>query len=155
MENIRSRDAFRDSLWDWSFLNDCFSGSIRASDGDGIVERNRHLLFLEGKPEHFVFTESHVGQIITLSGVSESPANTGLVLYGPPGTPRYMEVWPGKKIPCGVEEVQEFSNRWFKWASKYPIDWSNLSRLKESEFPARDVLEEILGARTRNGLKLV
>lgn len=50
MANIRSIEEYTRSVWDWGWLNDCFKPTpIRVSDVDGIVERNGHFLFFEGK----------------------------------------------------------------------------------------------------------
>jgi len=37
---------------DWGFLDNSFSGKIRVSDIDGIVEVNGHLLILEWKGKY-------------------------------------------------------------------------------------------------------
>ena len=50
MANIRSIEEYTRSIWDWSWLNECFSPTpIKISDVDGVVERYGHFLFFEGK----------------------------------------------------------------------------------------------------------
>lgn len=81
---IRDMDAFVGGLWDWNCLSGCFGGGrISPTDVDGLVERNRHFLFLEAKPPG---GELPTGQRITLTNLSRQPNTTCIVINGDPKT---------------------------------------------------------------------
>jgi hypothetical protein len=88
MPNLRSRDAYRDAAWDWSCLDGCFSGSIRPTDIDGLVERKGHALFLEAKPPNGYLT---VGQELTFKSLSRKPLLCAIVFFGEDGKPPSIE----------------------------------------------------------------
>jgi hypothetical protein len=129
--NIHSPDRFRDSLWDWCFLNGCFGQTkIKVSDVDGIVERNGQILFIEGKPPGFQPMEGQMRlwrglagrgiYVLVLWGEAEDPFRPTLK------TPGHVMVWkPGNPQPfpkqaTSVAPVRRWVERWFDWADKGP-----------------------------------
>lgn len=81
---INSMEAFIAGLWDWSCLDGCFGQTrIRPTDVDGLIECNRHFLFLEAKPPNGHLTQ---GQHIALTNLSRQPNTTCIVIYGDPTT---------------------------------------------------------------------
>jgi hypothetical protein len=115
MPNIRDRRKLAESLWDWDFLNDCWSGRIRPTDIDGVVERNGYFLFLEGKPANGFLTE---GQRITFKALTQSFKTAEvLILYGEPGFPNfYQRIFAGiisEKKPCNRMRIQAICRAWF------------------------------------------
>jgi hypothetical protein len=87
MFNIRNRERVAEQLWDWGWLNPAFHPTrARASDIDGVVEQDRHILILEGKPAEYLWTPESA-QFRTLKTLSGKPGMCVLVLYGDPAGP--------------------------------------------------------------------
>jgi hypothetical protein len=129
--NIHNPDRFRDSLWDWCFLNGCFGRTnIKVSDVDGVVERNGQILFIEGKPPGFVPSD---GQFRLWRGLAGRGIYV-LVLWGRAEdackptlkTPAHVMVWkpgnpePSPKQETRVEPVRRWVEKWFEWADRGP-----------------------------------
>lgn len=116
MGNIRDRTHVAQRLWDWEFINQAFTGGIRPSDIDGIVEKNGKFLVLEGKP---LGGSIPTGQRITLEQLSRVGAFTVLVLYGEPGHPQKMKIIGHHDSPvrCNEDGVVALVKRWFMYAS--------------------------------------
>lgn len=114
--NIRDLENFTAKLWPWDWLNECFSGGIRPTDVDGMVERNGHFLFLEGKTSGQSIPK---GQEIALKKLSLALADKVLilVLFGRPGQPTsFREIKCGlisEPRPCNVSTIQGICRDWF------------------------------------------
>jgi len=79
---IRDPERFLAGLWDWGVFTGCFGKTrISPTDVDGLVEHNRHFLFLEAKPSKGSLTQ---GQGITLRNLSRQPNTTCVVFFGDP-----------------------------------------------------------------------
>jgi len=75
-----SHGCYRDSLPDWTPLNDCFPrAGIRVSDIDGMVEVSGHFLFIEWKHPNLDVPE---GQLRALQRLSNLPRCTVLIVWG-------------------------------------------------------------------------
>ena len=88
---INNAQNYVNSLWDWGVLDGCFGSSrIKASDIDGIVERNLWFLVLETKLP--TVSALPFGQAITMKQLIETGYFTELVIYGHPGKPERLEL---------------------------------------------------------------
>lgn len=115
MSNIRDKEAYINSLWDWSFLNDCFGATrIRVSDIDGAVERKGHLLFIETK---LPGQEIPTGQALMFQALRDKGA-TVLVIWGHANRPEYARCWPHDAMPATTESIRQFVRDWFRWADQ-------------------------------------
>lgn len=104
MFNIRDRERVAQQLWDWGWLNPAFHPTrARASDIDGVVEQDRHILILEGKPADYAWTQESA-QFRTLKTLSGKPGMCVLVLYGDPGGPTVHSA--EQVIPMGPKHQQ-------------------------------------------------
>jgi hypothetical protein len=119
--NIRDRDLVAQQLWDWGWLNPAFHPTTaRASDIDGVVEQDGHILILEGKPYPFAWPEGSA-QFRTLKTLSGKPGTCVLILYGDPSIPAVFkaeQVIPmGPKhlprVPATNDDVIRWTAQWF------------------------------------------
>jgi hypothetical protein len=112
--------CYRESLWDWTPMNDCFGDSgIRISDVDGIVERNGCFLLLDGKRVNdrgerhysdgqwrlYVQFAKHMGHVILFHGK-------------PPDQVEYVREWlpGGEYVPereCDLDQLNELISAWY------------------------------------------
>lgn len=121
MFNIRDRQTVADQLWDWGWLNPAFAPTrARASDIDGIVEQNGHILILEGKPHPYAWIQDSA-QYRTLKTLSSKPGTCVLVLYGDPAIPQVHfaeQVIPMgprhlPRVPADNDDVVRWVADWF------------------------------------------
>lgn len=108
--------------WDWTPFNECFAPSrIRISDIDGVVERNGHFLFLEGKTDGAVLPR---GQAILLGRLGLLPGATVCLFYGHPPTGVTRAAWWGTdglrraEAPISEAGLRAFVSGWFQMANK-------------------------------------
>lgn len=88
--NIRNEHAARNSLWDWTPLNECFRGTnIRVTDIDGFVERNGKFLVIETKKPK---DEIPQGQSITFDALLKTGYFTVILVWGPRNVPQEIRV---------------------------------------------------------------
>jgi hypothetical protein len=120
---LKNKKAFVDALWDWGFLDECFSPTrIRISDLDGIVERNGQVLFVEAKPPG---KEISTGQYRLFSKLAARGFSV-LVIWGDTNIPQEAMIWapgkalPGRKLKADKERIKEIVCRWFSWANRTP-----------------------------------
>lgn len=122
--NIRNMAAYQASVWDWSWLNGAFGGSlIRVSDIDGMVERRGNFLMFEGKKGGIVSN----GQSIMFDAWVRR-GNALLVLHGMDHKDRDMIIvargglWPVVASPVNGnrQTVRQLCNDWYWWANKNP-----------------------------------
>ncbi len=105
--------------WDWSFLNGCFGHNIRPSDVDGIVERNGHILVIEGKATDGAYgvAQRRLYEALRSRGIEV------LVLWGDPEVEppviSYMQDFPHPRLPATVETVQRFVRDWYQQADRF------------------------------------
>ncbi len=116
--NIRNVGIFQGSFWDWSPFNDCFEGSIRISDIDGVVERKGHFLYIETKKAGTPIT---TGQRI-MHDAWIKKGDSVLVIWGEHNQPQAAEIrWPGGRRgfnPCDQNRLRWIFQRWFEQANK-------------------------------------
>jgi hypothetical protein len=119
--NIRDRAIVAGQLWDWGWLNVAFHPTrARASDIDGVVEQDRHILILEGKPHPYAWEEGSA-QYRTLKTLSGKPGVCVLVLYGDPAGPHVRQaeqVIPMgprhlPRVPASNDDVIRWVAEWF------------------------------------------
>lgn len=107
MFNIRDRARVAEQLWDWGWLNPAFHPTrARASDIDGVVEQDKHVLILEGKPSDYAWPEGSA-QFRTLKTLSGKPGMCVLVLYGDPAGPTVHKA--EQVIPMGPRHLPRVS----------------------------------------------
>lgn len=120
INNPHGPNGYLDNLWDWSFLKPCFGGTkIEVSDGDGLVERNGSILWLETKAPG---VEVKRGQAIMFDAFSQKPGCYVLVIWGKPGAPVAMQLWGHDRqpVPASIELLQKRVSRWFAMADRLP-----------------------------------
>ncbi len=135
MGNIRhdctTDGCFREQLWDWAFLNDCFGRStIRVGDLDGIVERHGHFLILDGK--HLGRTQCRAvsegqGRLYKRLAVA---GGTVLVFHGtPPDEVKWLRQWlppvgtslKARFVPersCTTDQLRSLVADWYALADR-------------------------------------
>ena len=119
------KGCYMETIWDWSPYNECFGDSgIRISDLDGIVERNGHFLFLDGKringrgERNYSRGQYKLYRQLALFGC------TVIVFHGePPRDVRYVRQWlpGGEFVPeqeCDVIALQTLISEWFAVAER-------------------------------------
>ncbi len=100
---------------DWGFLDNAFSGKIRVSDIDGIVEANGNLLILEWKGigvpitkgQEIMFkkaTEKSNIHVFVINGCAESSFTDSLKIYTN-GQIVYDE-------PCDNDKLKKYCTAW-------------------------------------------
>jgi hypothetical protein len=109
------RGTLDSRAWDWTPFNQCFTPTkIRIGDVDGMVERNHHFLFLEGKPDPRVW-ERIRGQRIAYERLAGRPDCDVLVLYGEPNEPTQFEWVGSRSVQDGdLERVLVEVRKWFE-----------------------------------------
>jgi hypothetical protein len=125
------------SLWDWSFLDDCFGATrIRVSDIDGFaspyddhveqkqgrVHRNGHWIVFETKGDG---VEIPLGQRRDHRDLVRV-GFTVVYLWGQPNDPTAMQVWyegkthPENQIqPVTLADIHDLVCRWFIYANTH------------------------------------
>lgn len=119
---INNPELFVAGLWDWAFLEPCFTGTkIRPSDIDGAVEHNGHTLFIETKhPGVSIPT----GQDIMFKSWQRD-RNTVFVVWGETNRAERVRVyWPTNDSvttdDCDNEGLAGLVSRWLIYARKQP-----------------------------------
>jgi hypothetical protein len=116
-------------MWSWEFLNDYLPRGIRVMDIDGMLEINKHFLFLEGKQMGAPVPK---GQNMALSRLAKQPRTTVVILEGHP--PMDITKWyvihnnAQKSYTGNTELFIEFIRRWVDYAEgreKYTKDEPN------------------------------
>jgi len=116
---IHNQTAYIANLWDWGFLDGCFGHTrIKITDLDGLVERNRHFLFIEAKSPG---KEVPLGQRILFDHLIENEANTVLVIWGEPNKPMYAQIWGSDPFSADVDTLQRIVSDWFRMANGQPL----------------------------------
>lgn len=77
--------CYYDTLPEWDYLLSAFPRKIRPTDIDGMVEVNRHFLFLEQKGEGTPFDGGKSGQWTAFGRLAEQPRTT-VVFFRPNGS---------------------------------------------------------------------
>ena len=117
--DIKNKDL-RGVLWNWRPVADLLPGKCGASDIDGVVERNGHFIFLEGKRPG---ERLSVGQLIMLKQLSGlSDRVTVLVVTGNRDSGEvhsYQQVKPsGLQEPKSGTEFNRAIKRWWSRVNK-------------------------------------
>lgn len=140
MNNLRSRDAYRDAAWDWSVLNGCFGNGIKPSDIDGMVERHGYFLFLEAKP---IGGRMSGGQQIALRQLSRKPLVSVVVFCGdhgavPPVVTGITLIVNGavhNLSSCSLDVLRRVVWHWYQTAdanSGRNVDWSAFTTTRDA-----------------------
>lgn len=118
-----SDGCYRESLWDWTPMNDCFGDSgIRISDVDGIVERNGCFLLLDGKRVNRQGQRRYSEGQFKLYQRFAKHMGHAIVFHGePPDHVMYVREWlpGGEFIPereCDLEQLKKLITAWFERA---------------------------------------
>lgn len=113
-----SKPAGFDGVFDWSWTDGCFEGTIiRPMDFDGVVERRGNFLVFETKD---VGKEIPMGQRITLETLVRIGCFTVMIIYGKLSVESF-EIWfhkAPKFTSDGLENARNAVKSWFSWASK-------------------------------------
>jgi hypothetical protein len=122
VKNLRNDYAYRNSLWDWTPLNECFQGTnIRVTDIDGFVERNGRFLVIETKKPN---EEVPQGQSITFEALVRTGVFTIFVVWGARGIPQEIKVLTrdGRNnkhyLKADMGLLQKIVTEWFRFADK-------------------------------------
>lgn len=115
--------AYCKTLWDWGFLDKCFTNGIRVTDIDGFVERRGHYLILETKKPSVATIP--VGQQRMFSAMRLAGCFTVLIIYGHPGNPVRTELYypiKGMEICTTptLETIQDIVGRWYRYVNNRP-----------------------------------
>lgn len=127
--DCRTDGCYRDSLPDWSPLNDCFPRSgIRVSDIDGMVEVGGHFLFMEWKLPR---VEVPDGQLRALVRLSRLPNITVLIVWGqntsePVSWRIISNGQAGDEAPTNYVQWHDFVTAWADAADESPATSSHL-----------------------------
>ncbi|MBR9682369.1 MAG: hypothetical protein GOV02_01720 [Candidatus Aenigmarchaeota archaeon] len=102
---------------DWGFLDNSFSGKIKISDMDGMVEANGHLLILEWKREGVAISD---GQRIMFEKITTNSRITVYVIFGDPeySIPKHIKIYKDGVIvndkECAAENLKNYCTYWEK-----------------------------------------
>lgn len=120
MPNIRNREHFEASWWDWSVYNECFYPTkIRITDVDGLVERRGNFLLIETKmPGASVPT----GQSILFDQIAKSSKWNVIVIWGDTGAPQTYQLWGDAKKKASTKRMKAIFRRWFELAESNEIE---------------------------------
>ncbi len=109
-------------LWNWQFLDECFTNNIRVTDIDGFVERRDHYLVIETKGSGVPIPK---GQQRMIESMHRSGCITVLVAWGEPQHPERIDVYHPKKErrthePASILLFQQIAKRWYNYANTEP-----------------------------------
>jgi len=114
---INNWDEYKKNLWDWGFLDNCFSGKIKVTDIDGFVERKGKFLLLETKSPNSSIPD---GQQITFDALRKTSLFTIFVIWGIPDNPERIQIMNKSHIyppqPCNKSKLIDLCKRWFAYA---------------------------------------
>jgi len=116
--NIRDVKKFRETFWDWTPFNECFSPTkIRITDIDGAVERGGYFLFIETK---LPGEEIPLGQQLMYDALARLPRCQVLMIWGQPNNPIAYQWWGrGRSKRKGdLTTVQRLIRLWFVHVNK-------------------------------------
>ncbi len=114
--NLRSVDTYLETLWDWSFLNDCFGHTrIRVTDIDGVVERNGHFLYIETKSPGASIPQ---GQALMFEALTRQPNSHVLIIWGEPNMPEKAQFWGKAAFSADAAVIRSLVKRWFAYANE-------------------------------------
>jgi hypothetical protein len=115
--SIESPASFVKGLWDWGFLDECFSGKIKVTDIDGAVERNGYFLVLEAKSPNVPVKR---GQMIMFDSMVATGKFTVLILWGETNFPTQYQLLTskgkGQIKSCNRERIIKIVSAWFDFA---------------------------------------
>jgi len=116
---IRNKEWYKEQLWDWGFLDDCFKPTkIKVTDIDGFVERNGLFLVIE--------TKSHdanipFGQQIMFENMIKTGLFTVLIIWGEANQPEKAKIFTRKIIklfnPADENIIRLLVEKWFNYAN--------------------------------------
>ena len=138
MSNIRNKEEFFSSIWEWDFLNDCFGETkIRVTDIDGSVERYSHQLILETKRPNVPIPE---GQLIKFINLNRTGLTTVIAIWGNANNPEQMQCFYPSPFPAtkvisvfdGVD-IKNYVHKWFLYANSNKWDEVALRAISKSK----------------------
>jgi hypothetical protein len=111
---IQNSAAFIAGIWDWSILSGCFSGGIRPTDLDGLVERRGHFLVLEAKQPG---VSVPLGQRYTFEALQKTGVFTVIIIWGMTDSPEEAQLYtPGgisDVFPCDLALLRQIVATWY------------------------------------------
>lgn len=120
---IRNIEHFTNALWDWSCLDGCFTGKMRPTDIDGLIERNGRFLLLEAKSSGATLGR---GQQRTYDALLATGYFTVIVIWGHKQQPERIRVSTkhnGKVVSieqaANLDVLREMVRRWFVFANGF------------------------------------
>lgn len=115
---IRNEEYYKSQLWDWGFLDGCFSPTkIKVTDIDGFVERNGKFLVIETKSPG---AEIPYGQRIMFNQMIKSGLFTIYIVWGYANNPERIRIITRKtdiERDCDELLLQRYVIRWFEYAN--------------------------------------
>lgn len=114
---IHSPDIYAANIWDWGFLDECFSPSkIKITDIDGLIERNGHFLLIETKMPDI---EIPKGQSILFDALLKTRCFHVLIIWGYRNKPEHRMFWGySRKVPATEQSIKEIVKRWYTIANR-------------------------------------
>ena len=121
---IKNIGFYNSQLWDWGFLDGCFSGTkIKVTDIDGFVERNGKFLVIETKSHNATIP---TGQDIMFKKMVATGLFAVLIIWGEANKPEKCELRLKEKIyqynPVESAFIQRLVHGWFKSVNKITTD---------------------------------
>lgn len=128
-ENIRDKDKYFQNIWDFNWLNDCFSPTkIRPTDIDEeisviVIRRNTNdqpPMEVERKGYHLRIETKLPGNEVTQGQaiVFDDLLRKGfqiLIIWGHPGKPESAQLWgKSEKKAATKESIAEWVTKWFQ-----------------------------------------
>lgn len=117
---IRNPTSFMEGFWDWGMLDNCFSGNVKVSDIDGIIERRNSFLVIETKKPGVPIPK---GQEIMFKSLQKLEKFTVVVVWGMKNNPVEMQVYYpngqiSEKKPADVNKFKDFVAWWYAEVEK-------------------------------------
>lgn len=119
---INNLERFTANLWDWAILDGCFTGKMRPTDIDGLIERNGKFLLLEAKSPGVAIG---YGQQRTYDALLRNNF-TIIIIWGKPQQPERIRVSTmhnGKVVTheraADADVLRDVVKRWFLFANGF------------------------------------
>lgn len=109
-------------LWDWAFLDACFSNGIKVTDLDGFVERRDHYLVIETKG---LDVPIPTGQQRMINSFARAGCFTVLIIWGARNEPKRAKLYSPTRggviyDPASMETIQMIVRKWYEYANTHP-----------------------------------
>lgn len=130
---IENEALYNSTRWDFACFDSCFSGKIKMSDIDGIVEKNNRFFWFESKSPGVTMP---LGQRIAFERLVMSGGigvHVVFVVWGERNAPERYQVWrrsenglkKDPEIDCDLEALKSRISSWYRWAEmqRKPSNW--------------------------------